>query len=139
MRQANADYDRASQIFASFIGEARRSMESKIVEVRQAKKKTLTRGAVLIGGAIVASLVLSLLLSRVLSRPLTGLVRVMDQVRREENYAVRADKRSTDEIGDLVDGFNAMLSEIQVRDAELRRARTQRKPGRAPRPSSSRR
>jgi signal transduction histidine kinase/ActR/RegA family two-component response regulator len=129
LREANANYDQASELFSDFIAESRRSMESKIVEVREAAKRTVYREAVLVALAIVASLGLSLLLARVLTRPLVDLVRVMDQVRREGTYEVRATKHSADEIGDGVDGFNAMLTEIQARDGELRRARAQAEAG----------
>jgi signal transduction histidine kinase len=128
-RDANADYDKASRIFSSLIAESRRSMVSEIVEVQQAAKQTLIREAGLVALAIVASLGLSLLLARIITRPVADLVRVMDQVRRAGTYEVRATKRSTDEIGDLVEGFNAMLSEIEARDGELRRARTQAEAG----------
>src|SRR5206468_5633267 len=41
----------------------------------------------------------------------------------EKNYAVRAPRRSRDEVGLLIDGFNDMLSEIQERDRALEAAR----------------
>jgi signal transduction histidine kinase len=44
-------------------------------------------------------------------------------VARERDYAVRAEKQSNDELGQLVDGFNEMLGQIQTRDAELHAAR----------------
>jgi len=38
-----------------------------------------------------------------------------------KNYETRAIKSYDDEIGTLIDGFNAMLSEIQHRTLELRK------------------
>jgi hypothetical protein len=75
MREANADYDQASQLFAYFIAESRRSMESKIAEVGRAAQRTMSREAVLVAIAIMASLGLSLLLARILTRPVADLVR----------------------------------------------------------------
>jgi signal transduction histidine kinase/DNA-binding response OmpR family regulator len=44
-------------------------------------------------------------------------------VAHEKNYSMRAVKRSNDELGMLVDTFNGMLAQIQVRDVELREAK----------------
>src|SRR5207247_2357013 len=44
-------------------------------------------------------------------------------VAEERNYSLRAVKQSEDELGLLIDGFNAMLEQIQQRDAALREAR----------------
>ena len=40
---------------------------------------------------------------------------------RDKNYSIRLPKRSADEIGALIEGFNEMLSQIQERDANLER------------------
>jgi len=39
----------------------------------------------------------------------------------EKNYGIRATKTGRDEVGDLIDGFNEMLEQIQNRDEVLRR------------------
>lgn len=129
IRVANADYNRVSLTFARFTSESLRAMESEIGEVRETSKRSLFRGALVVVAAILLSIALSLFLARFLTRPLLDLVSVMDRVRREGNYDVRADKRSTDEVGEMVDGFNAMLTEIEARDIELRQARTQAEAG----------
>src|SRR2546428_14005811 len=41
----------------------------------------------------------------------------------EKNYSIRAVKESEDELGLLIEGFNEMLGEIQVRDTELQKAK----------------
>jgi C4-dicarboxylate-specific signal transduction histidine kinase len=41
----------------------------------------------------------------------------------EKNYSVRAIKQNDDELGQLVDGFNEMLMQIQTRDTALQTAR----------------
>ncbi len=55
--------------------------------------------------------------------PITDLVDSMQSVSADQNYSVRVPVRSTDEIGSLVDGFNAMLTKIQERDEEIGRHR----------------
>ncbi|HYL98185.1 MAG TPA: response regulator, partial [Blastocatellia bacterium] len=51
------------------------------------------------------------------------LAKVAQLVSQDKNYGVRALKQANDEIGQLIDTFNEMLSEIAVRDEELRRRR----------------
>jgi signal transduction histidine kinase len=58
-------------------------------------------------------------LHRTISDPLLALVEAMQAVTAQKNYALRAQKRGNDELGTLIDGFNAMLSEIQKRDQQL--------------------
>ena len=68
--------------------------------------------------------VFSWLVARRLQRTFTGpigrLEKTMTAVARDRDYGVRASKTSDDEIGGLVDDFNAMLLEIQNRDQLLK-------------------
>src|SRR6266852_4034731 len=129
MRLANADHDKASQVYASFIAESHRAMEAQIGAVQDEAQRSLVRGGGLVLAALGASVALSFWLARVLTKPLLDLVSVMERVRQKGDYEIRAPRRSADEVGDLVDGFNAMLSEVQVRDTELREARAQAEAG----------
>jgi len=81
--------------------------------------------------ASLAILVVSLLLwalvarqiRRLISRPIHDLEALSRQVTREENYALRATARNRDEIGRLADAFNTMLSRMEAREQQLKRAR----------------
>ncbi len=64
-------------------------------------------------------------LHRSISDPLLALVGTMEAVTQQKNYALRAEKRSSDELGTLIDGFNGMLSQIQKRDHQLDEHRQQ--------------
>ena len=64
-------------------------------------------------------LALSSLVQRVLSRPIVELVQTMDDVSQNKDYAIRANKRSNDEMGSLIDGFNGMLIEIDSYHTDL--------------------
>jgi signal transduction histidine kinase/DNA-binding response OmpR family regulator len=75
--------------------------------------------AVLVAASLVA-LLLGSLLQRLVSGPLLRLAVVMRRVTAERDYGVRAEKRSEDETGALIDGFNEMLAQIQARDGQLR-------------------
>ena len=72
-------------------------------------------------GALLAAYMLATSLQRIISRPISHLAETADAVSREKNYAVRAQKESDDELGRLIDGFNAMLAQIQERDIALLR------------------
>lgn len=51
--------------------------------------------------------------------PILDLVSVIKKVSLESNYRLRAQRKTDDEVGLLVDCFNLMLSEIQLRELEL--------------------
>jgi signal transduction histidine kinase/DNA-binding response OmpR family regulator len=71
------------------------------------------------------ALLLSSRLQRVVSDPVLDLAAIAKVVSRKKDYAVRAAKRADDELGLLVDSFNEMLTQIQIRDDELKVANTQ--------------
>ena len=56
------------------------------------------------------------------SRQIRGLQQAMQAVSAGQNYAVRAEKLGEGELGELTDGFNAMLAQIQTDSDELRTA-----------------
>ncbi len=72
--------------------------------------------------ALLATFLLALRLQRIISRPITHLAETANVVSTQKNYAIRAVKESEDELGNLIDGFNQMLSQIQERDAALHSA-----------------
>lgn len=59
-------------------------------------------------------------LRRIVTDPILGLAEVSTRVSHEQDYSLRAVKAHNDEVGALVDDFNHMLAEIQIRDHELR-------------------
>ena len=61
-------------------------------------------------------------LQRKISRPIFELAQAMDAVTVGQNFAVRVSQAGTDEIVQLGKGFNAMLSELERRDAAKRNA-----------------
>jgi len=87
----------------------------------------LTRYGGIVGLVFLASLAIALALSsqlqRLVSDPILLLARMARSVALEKNYSVRAAKESNDELGQLVDGFNEMLAQIQARDTALQTAR----------------
>ncbi len=70
-------------------------------------------------GALVPAVALSLLLQRVITQPIRLLIAAMSQVSGGTSFAVRVQHTSGAELGALVDGFNDMLEQIELRDREL--------------------
>ena len=74
---------------------------------------------------LISSLVIFKIFSRLQRRifnPILQLARTISLVSKDRNYTVRAYKQAGDELGELTDGFNAMLGQIQQRDATLEKA-----------------
>lgn len=87
-------------------------------------EKTLMRyigyGFMGLGGAFVLAWMLAVRLQRVISQPIDQLAAAMKAVSKERNYSQRVKMESRDELGSLIDDFNEMLVQIEVRDQELR-------------------
>jgi signal transduction histidine kinase/DNA-binding response OmpR family regulator len=91
-------------------------------DVAELHSRAMTFGRV-VGMAILGALAISVLfartLQRLISKPLLNLTDVIRSVTRDGRYDLRAQADGHDEVGELVDGFNGMLSEIQRRDEQL--------------------
>jgi light-regulated signal transduction histidine kinase (bacteriophytochrome) len=72
--------------------------------------------------SLVVAFSISQRLQQVVSEPVLQLAGLAREVSVDQNYTLRAAKPSDDEIGTLVDGFNAMLSQIEGRDRALQDA-----------------
>ncbi|HZM02813.1 MAG TPA: ATP-binding protein [Candidatus Saccharimonadales bacterium] len=81
--------------------------------------------AVVFGCSLFIVWLVSARLQRIISEPILHLLATTKKVSEEKDYAVRAVKQSEDELGVLIDGFNAMLSQIQERDLALQRAQNE--------------
>ncbi len=73
-------------------------------------------------GALALAYVISTKLQHPISDPILDLADTMKTVTMDKNYSIRANQHGTDEIGQLMKGFNEMLAQIQARDAELERS-----------------
>lgn len=90
--------------------------------VRQARLYTLLVGALTLG-TLVLALLLALYLQRYIARSLLTLVEATRRVADEGNYALRVPSLGLErEIESLVNGFNAMLAQIEARETALARA-----------------
>ncbi len=70
-------------------------------------------------GAMLAAVLLSYWLQAKITRPILSIAHVARHVISNRDYSPRVEKQSEDEVGMLVDDFNAMLSEIEQRTLAL--------------------
>ena len=94
-------------------------IESDLTEIDTAILNYFIFATVIILVVMAGSSALSIRLQRMISEPIYHLVQVAREVSLRKNYAVRAEKTSTDELGVLSDTFNTMLSQIQERDEAM--------------------
>jgi signal transduction histidine kinase len=71
--------------------------------------------------ASLAAWLLASRLQRLISVPVMRLVDAARVVTEQRDYSVRASRLGEDELGKLIDAFNDMLAQIQLRDEQLRR------------------
>ncbi|UCF90635.1 MAG: HAMP domain-containing protein [Desulfobacterales bacterium] len=80
-------------------------------------------GAAVMAFAGLVAYLLSSTLQRIISAPILHLAATMKRVSTEKKYSIRANKQNRDELGTLVDGFNEMLGQIELRDQQLEQHR----------------
>jgi two-component system, sensor histidine kinase and response regulator len=76
-----------------------------------------------IASAVLISYWLAARLQKQISAPIVNLAQTMQRVSAEEDYSLRVERSSEDEIGSLIDGFNQMLGQIRHRDSRLEKYR----------------
>ncbi|MFO1467987.1 MAG: response regulator [Steroidobacteraceae bacterium] len=74
-------------------------------------------------GAVIAGYLIAARLQQQISGPIVNLAKTMKRVSLEEDYTLRVESSSRDEIGSLIEGFNQMLARMRERDARLEKYR----------------
>jgi len=69
--------------------------------------------------SFISAFYISSKLQNIISLPILELTRTMKMISGWKNYAVRVERKNDDELGMLIDGFNEMLTQIQMRDRQL--------------------
>ena len=73
--------------------------------------------------AVLTAYWLAARLQQQISGPIVNLAHIMQRVSAEEDYSLRVERSSQDEVGSLIDGFNQMLGQIRHRDSRLEKYR----------------
>jgi two-component system sensor histidine kinase/response regulator len=76
-----------------------------------------------IATAVLTAYWLAARLQHQISGPIVNLAHTMQRVSLEEDYSLRVERSSHDEVGSLIDGFNQMLGQIRHRDSRLEKYR----------------
>ena len=84
----------------------------------------LIGGAIVLGASLIAFL-FSSRLQRVISQPVLSLAHTAKVVSERKDYSLRAEKRTDDEIGFLIDRFNEMLVQIEEHEKEIQEVNEQ--------------
>ena len=103
-----------------FVGTLMMRHDLLTVERRFRRQALVALGLLLIAGAV--AMAMSARLQSLVSEPLLALSRTASDVSSRGDYSLRAERKSDDELGTLVDAFNRMLERIQVRESELSKA-----------------
>ncbi len=98
-------------------------LESDLAEMRQRLVEFGWTVLIVLVLASLPALALARNLQSAIGAPLLHLAATAKIVSAQKDYAVRAIRQNEDELGDLVENFNEMLEQIQLRDTELRRYR----------------
>jgi two-component system, sensor histidine kinase and response regulator len=95
-------------------------VESDLKELSERFQAQLQAAAAVFFGTLLVAFFISSRLQRVISKPMLDLAATAKKVSAENDFSIRAEKAGEDEIGSFIDSFNAMLAEIEERDAALR-------------------
>lgn len=94
---------------------------SDIGELTSRLSRTCILVCVILVSAFLIAYFISSRLRAIISEPVLHLAETMKQVSLKKNYTIRADLSAHDEVGELINGFNEMLTQIELRDEQLKR------------------
>jgi signal transduction histidine kinase len=94
-------------------------LRASLRELHQQRREFTTIFVAISALAFAIALLMSRRYQRAVSRPIQALAATAYRVSKERDYSVRQAAEGSDEIGQLVEAFNEMLSQIQRRDTQL--------------------
>jgi serine phosphatase RsbU (regulator of sigma subunit) len=94
-------------------------LESDLAELHERLHRFAWTVFLILVASSALAMALSSKIQAAVSGPIAHLAEVAKRVSGQKNYSVRAVKQSDDDLGQLIDSFNGMLSEIEARDEEL--------------------
>ena len=74
---------------------------------------------IILFSAFAIGLLISIWLQQLISRPIISLTRTMQQVSINNDFNIQIEQESKDEVGQLIDGFNKMISQINKQNLAL--------------------
>ena len=90
-------------------------LQSDLTELKALINQQMKVVLVVILISSLLAFMLSIRLRRIITRPIAELANTAKVYTQSKDFTIRASKTSSDEFGELIDGFNEMLEEIQAR------------------------
>ncbi len=100
-------------------------LQSDLGDLRHRLLEFAAGALAVLGILVLLAYLLSARLQRLISGPILQLAGLMGRVSQDKDFSLRAEKGTRDEVGALIDGFNHMLSEVELRDRQLEEHRLQ--------------
>ncbi len=97
-------------------------LTSDLRDLKRRSHRLLSIAGALLLIALLVGVVAGSLMQRKILKPVAELARAMVSVTKDQDYSARVPVAGHDEIGQLGEGFNAMLAELQVREMQQRSA-----------------
>ena len=94
-------------------------LQSGMNELYQTLIKTGLYAFLIVIGGLIFAVFLANRLQLLVTHPIQHLVKTINDIAQDKDYKLRVRIHSEDELGQLASGFNAMLSQIQLRDDHL--------------------
>ncbi len=99
-------------------------IEEDLDELHEKLTAYVQVAAVVLLVAALVAYAISLRLQHIISRPILDLERTAHEIANNKNFSLRAERhQGDDELGRLIESFNAMLAEIHKRDKALEKGR----------------
>ena len=98
----------AGELWGSVVTQFDQSVAKRVADLRA----TLTFTLAIVGALVAASFTFGALMQRQIVRPLGRLESLANEVRKTDDYSLRIDYDSRDEVGRLATAFNGMLAEV---------------------------
>lgn len=91
-------------------------------ELEDQKRQHLVTMGTVMAALVVAAIFFAYLLQGPISKPILELAERAQEISTRADYSIRVERPGDDEIGQLYDGLNGMLAQIQLRQEELDRS-----------------
>lgn len=88
-------------------------LRTSLADLEQRIADYLSIAAIMLVGALGVSVILAVLLQRTISHPILRLAETARSITNSDDYTIRVDPCSNDEIGALYDSFNQMLDQVE--------------------------
>lgn len=98
-------------------------IQASLSEIHRLLRRYAAVVALILVACLMVAAVISYELLRLVARPIADLVEIASRITDRQDYSIRATPVADEDLGLLVAGFNAMVTQIEARDAALQRAR----------------